>query len=166
MGLCPSPQDRICRGCSTANPGPDHQCNTCCQLCGGEYLTADRKCKARFKMPYIAKRRRWERQRQREEEILASEATREALGRPSRQAKPRSRSRTHSRTNSPDYGAAHPLQPDPGAVRPDNHSHIGPYRGPAAEEVAWRRKMRPTRWAGRRGQRLIASRRIWGGCSF
>ncbi|KAL1446609.1 hypothetical protein MTO96_044527 [Rhipicephalus appendiculatus] len=98
MDVCPSPQDRICRGCGTANPGPDHQCNPCCQLCGGEHLTADKQCKARFKMPYIVKRRRWERQRQREEEILAWEATREAVGRPSREAKPRSRSRTHSRT--------------------------------------------------------------------
>ncbi|KAL1486837.1 hypothetical protein MTO96_031190 [Rhipicephalus appendiculatus] len=35
MDVCPSPQDRICRGCGTANPGPDHQCNPCCQLCGG-----------------------------------------------------------------------------------------------------------------------------------
>ncbi|KAH7943151.1 hypothetical protein HPB52_005842 [Rhipicephalus sanguineus] len=78
MDVCPSPQDRVCRGCGTANAGPDHQCNPCCQLCGGEHLTADRQCKARFKMPYIVKRRRWERQRQREEELLASEATREA----------------------------------------------------------------------------------------
>ncbi|KAL1468316.1 hypothetical protein MTO96_025542 [Rhipicephalus appendiculatus] len=92
MDVCPSLQDRICRGCGKANPSPDHQCNPSCQLCGGEHLTANRKCKARFKMPYIVKRRRWERQRQREEEILASEATKEEVGRPSREAKPRSRS--------------------------------------------------------------------------
>ncbi|KAL1445464.1 hypothetical protein MTO96_045017 [Rhipicephalus appendiculatus] len=149
MDVCPSPQDRICRGCGTANPGPDHQCNPCCQLCGGEHLTADKQCKARFKMPYIVKRRRCERQRQREEEILAWEATREAVwtslsGRPS---PVRALGPTHE-PDSPNHGAAHPLQHDPGAVRPDHHSHIGPYRGPAAEEAAGRQKMQPTRWAG------------------
>ncbi|KAH7968954.1 hypothetical protein HPB52_013176 [Rhipicephalus sanguineus] len=40
MDVCPSPQDRVCRGCGTANPGTDHQCNPCCQLCGGKQLDA------------------------------------------------------------------------------------------------------------------------------
>ncbi|KAH7986187.1 hypothetical protein HPB52_025146 [Rhipicephalus sanguineus] len=118
MDVCPSPQDRVCRGCGTANPGPDHQCNPCCQLCGGEHLTADRKCKARFKLPYIVKRRRWERQRQREEELLASEATREAIGRPSREARSSSRPRARSRTRQ-----SRSRSRTPAPARPRSRSH-------------------------------------------
>ncbi|KAL1445465.1 hypothetical protein MTO96_029170 [Rhipicephalus appendiculatus] len=45
-------------------PPEDHQCTPSCQLCGSNHQTADRTCKARYKTPYIVKRRRWERQQQ------------------------------------------------------------------------------------------------------
>ncbi|KAH7939162.1 hypothetical protein HPB52_007650 [Rhipicephalus sanguineus] len=67
MDVCPNPQDKICRGCGIANPGEDHKCEPKCGLCGGEHLTADRACKARFKTPYVVRRRRWERRRAEED---------------------------------------------------------------------------------------------------
>lgn len=63
MDVCPNPQNRICRGCGVANPDSKHTCNPKCGLCGGNHLTADRACKARFKTPYVVRRRRWERRR-------------------------------------------------------------------------------------------------------
>ncbi|CAN7995611.1 unnamed protein product, partial [Ixodes hexagonus] len=69
MDVCPNPKDRICRGCGMKNPDENHVCsNPKCSLCGGNHLTADKECKARFKTPYVVRKRRWERQ-QREEEV-------------------------------------------------------------------------------------------------
>ncbi|KAG0439500.1 hypothetical protein HPB47_016620 [Ixodes persulcatus] len=49
------------------NPKESHVCsNPKCSLCGGNHLTANKECKARFKTPYVVRKRRWERQ-QREE---------------------------------------------------------------------------------------------------
>lgn len=131
MDVCPNPQDRICRGCNTANPGEGHQCSPRCQLCGGEHLTADKTCKARFKTPYIVKRRRWERERQ-EQEFLASEATREA-GRHSRESRPRSRSRSRARTRSRSRSRT------PGPARPRSRSHTP---GPAPRQSRSRSRCR------------------------
>ncbi|KAH7985845.1 hypothetical protein HPB52_025368 [Rhipicephalus sanguineus] len=58
MDVRPNPQDKICRGCGIANPEEDHKCEPRCGLCGGEHLTAVRACKARFKTPYVVRRRR------------------------------------------------------------------------------------------------------------
>ncbi|XP_070377510.1 uncharacterized protein [Dermacentor albipictus] len=134
MDVCPNPQDRICRGCGTANPGLDHQCNPLCQLCGGEHLTADKNCKARFKTPYIVKRRRWERQRQ-QEEFLASEATRESVGRPSRDTRPRLRSRARSTTRK---SRSRSRTPGPARTRSRSRTRSLSRRsggGPAVEEA-------------------------------
>ncbi|KAH8022175.1 hypothetical protein HPB51_022572 [Rhipicephalus microplus] len=35
-----------------------------CKFCGGAHVTADRKCKQRFQIPYVGRHRRKERQRQ------------------------------------------------------------------------------------------------------
>ncbi|KAK8772005.1 hypothetical protein V5799_024751 [Amblyomma americanum] len=67
MDVCPNPEDKICRGCGMKNPEESHVCtNPKCSLCGGNHLTADKECKARFKTPYVVLKLRWERQ-QREE---------------------------------------------------------------------------------------------------
>ncbi|KAK8761497.1 hypothetical protein V5799_027237 [Amblyomma americanum] len=67
MDVCPNPEDKICRGSGMKNPEESHVCtNPKCSLCGGNHLTADKECKARFKTPYVVRKRRWERQ-QREE---------------------------------------------------------------------------------------------------
>ncbi|KAH6939672.1 hypothetical protein HPB50_020425 [Hyalomma asiaticum] len=63
MDVCPNTSNRICRGCGARNTKQDHQCQPKCNLCGGEHQTADKTCKARFKTPYLVRRRRWESQR-------------------------------------------------------------------------------------------------------
>ncbi|KAH6936600.1 hypothetical protein HPB50_019892 [Hyalomma asiaticum] len=59
--------DKTCRGCGCKNPQQDHNCKAECQLCGKDHLTRDKKCKARYKVPYLVRRRRWERRRREEE---------------------------------------------------------------------------------------------------
>ncbi|KAH7956672.1 hypothetical protein HPB52_011622 [Rhipicephalus sanguineus] len=66
--VCPNPTDKICRGCSTKNPKQDHDCKVECQLCGKDHPTGDKRCQARYRIPYLVKRRRWERAR-REEQV-------------------------------------------------------------------------------------------------
>ncbi|KAL1476221.1 hypothetical protein MTO96_036671 [Rhipicephalus appendiculatus] len=63
MDVCPNPQDRVCRGCGASNPDPNHKCTPTCRLCGGAHPTADKACKARFKTPYLVKKRRGDRRR-------------------------------------------------------------------------------------------------------
>ncbi|KAH7946545.1 hypothetical protein HPB52_000938 [Rhipicephalus sanguineus] len=53
----PNPNSRICRGYGTENPPQDHECEAKCQLCGKDHPTADRRCKATYKIPYLVKRR-------------------------------------------------------------------------------------------------------------
>ncbi|KAH7976738.1 hypothetical protein HPB52_018738 [Rhipicephalus sanguineus] len=65
--VCPNPNNKMCRGCGYSNPPQGHLCDPKCQLCGKGHLTGDRKCKAKYKIPYLVKRRQWER-RTREED--------------------------------------------------------------------------------------------------
>ncbi|KAL1469737.1 hypothetical protein MTO96_040886 [Rhipicephalus appendiculatus] len=58
--VCPTPGNPINRGCGRLNPDNSHQCTPKCKLCGGEHPTADKDCKQRFQIPYIVRRRRWE----------------------------------------------------------------------------------------------------------
>lgn len=51
-----------------ANPTQEHQCEARCQLCGQGHFTGDRRCKAKYKIPYLVRRRRWERRRREEAE--------------------------------------------------------------------------------------------------
>ncbi|CAN8016759.1 unnamed protein product, partial [Ixodes persulcatus] len=72
--VCPNPNDKICRGCGCSNPPPEHRCEPKCLLCSKGHLTGDRKCKAKYKTPYLVKRRQWERRiREEEEEAAAAE---------------------------------------------------------------------------------------------
>ncbi|KAL1476556.1 hypothetical protein MTO96_018395 [Rhipicephalus appendiculatus] len=54
------PGDVVCRGCGASNPDSQHQWAPKCRLCGGQHLTADKDCSQRFKIPYVVRRRRWE----------------------------------------------------------------------------------------------------------
>ncbi|KAL1467936.1 hypothetical protein MTO96_041813, partial [Rhipicephalus appendiculatus] len=56
--VCPNPSKKKCRGCGLASPANDHQCMPESTICGGPHLTADRKCKQRFQLPYIVRQRR------------------------------------------------------------------------------------------------------------
>ncbi|KAH7969449.1 hypothetical protein HPB52_018293 [Rhipicephalus sanguineus] len=101
MDVCPNPQDKICRGCGIANPGEDHKCEPKCGLCGGEHLTADRACKARFKTPYVVRRRRWERRRAEEDNEDRNQGKRGSKERPQRSASSqRGRSQTPARSSN------------------------------------------------------------------
>lgn len=62
--VCPTPDDVICRGCGKQLPSEEHDCKPTCKLCGGEHVTADRKCQQRFQIPYVVRHRRKERQKQ------------------------------------------------------------------------------------------------------
>ncbi|XP_075750642.1 uncharacterized protein LOC142817508 [Rhipicephalus microplus] len=46
------------------HPSEDHHCQSRCQLCGKDHLTADKLCKDKFKTPYIVKQRQRFRQLQ------------------------------------------------------------------------------------------------------
>ncbi|KAH6926451.1 hypothetical protein HPB50_018711 [Hyalomma asiaticum] len=97
------------RSCD-AEPTPDHRCEPKCLVCGRDHPTGDRKCKARFKTPYLIKKRQWERtlpesasrERQRtENEKRVDNAAALDNGRDRRS---RSRSRTRSRSITRTHG--------------------------------------------------------------
>ncbi|KAH7979264.1 hypothetical protein HPB49_008883 [Dermacentor silvarum] len=130
MDVCPNPQDRVCRGCGASNPDPNHKCTPRCRLCGGAHPTADKTCMARFKTPYLVKKRRGDRQRAEAEAALelqqqnydehfppASRSrsrgrtrSRSAAGTRSRQQS-RSRSRARSRTPGQSRGRSSSRRP-------------------------------------------------------
>ncbi|KAM7283522.1 hypothetical protein ISCGN_000985 [Ixodes scapularis] len=60
MDVCPFPNNKICRGCGARNPEQDHQCTPKCTLCGGPHPTADKGCTAKYKTPYVIRKRLWE----------------------------------------------------------------------------------------------------------
>ncbi|CAN7948824.1 unnamed protein product [Ixodes hexagonus] len=59
--VCPTPTLMTCLACGLANPKQDHRCTPKCKLCGGEHPTGDRTCKAKYKIPYVVRKRQWER---------------------------------------------------------------------------------------------------------
>ncbi|KAM7311613.1 hypothetical protein ISCGN_008520 [Ixodes scapularis] len=93
--VCPTPTIMTCLACGLANPKQDHPCTPKCKLCGGEHPTGDRTCKAKYKIPYVVRKRQWER-RQAERQLM-SESEFPPLGQP-----PDARnSRTPSETRAP-----------------------------------------------------------------
>ncbi|KAK8787953.1 hypothetical protein V5799_022271 [Amblyomma americanum] len=106
MDVCPNPEDKICRGCGMKNPEESHVCtNPKCSLCGGNHLTADKECKARFKTPYVVRKRRWERQQQEEVQQQQQQQPRGPAwqapgGRRSRSQTRRGRSKSDTRSPS------------------------------------------------------------------
>ncbi|KAH9364147.1 hypothetical protein HPB48_017642 [Haemaphysalis longicornis] len=79
MDVCPNPTNHICRGCGIQNPGKghNHDCKPKCSLFGGDNLPADKVCKARYKTPYVMRKRRWKRQRSAYEESSRTPQNRE-----------------------------------------------------------------------------------------
>ncbi|KAK8774532.1 hypothetical protein V5799_010935 [Amblyomma americanum] len=103
MDVCPNPEDKICRGCFMKNPEESHVCtNPKCSLCGGNHLTADKECKARFKTPYVVRKRRWERQQREEvqQQQPRGPAWQAPDGRRSRSQTRRGRSKSDTRSSS------------------------------------------------------------------
>lgn len=64
--VCPFPDTRVCIACGAANPNAEHadHCKPRCQLCNGSHVTGAKECANRYKIPYIVKRRQWERKLQ------------------------------------------------------------------------------------------------------
>lgn len=59
--VCPTPSAKVCLACGVSNPREDHTCVPKCKLCGEGHPTGDRACKSRYKIPYVVRKRRWER---------------------------------------------------------------------------------------------------------
>ncbi|KAH9367332.1 hypothetical protein HPB48_000247 [Haemaphysalis longicornis] len=95
LDVCPDPTDKIFRGCGTAGPAEDHACEPKCGLCGGNHITADKTCRARYKTPFIVRQRRWERRQKNQQERGRSPDRRGPAGGPQRDS--RSRSKTPTR---------------------------------------------------------------------
>lgn len=55
--VCPTPTIKTCLAYGFANPAEDHRCTPKCKLCGGEHPTGDRTCKAKYKIPYVVRKR-------------------------------------------------------------------------------------------------------------
>ncbi|XP_077516779.1 uncharacterized protein LOC144127760 [Amblyomma americanum] len=68
--VCPTPTIKTCLVCGLANPKEEHRCTPKCKLCGEEHPTGDRTCKAKYKIPYVVRKRQWER-RQAERKLLS-----------------------------------------------------------------------------------------------
>ncbi|KAH7962105.1 hypothetical protein HPB52_014458 [Rhipicephalus sanguineus] len=56
----PVPNDVVCRGWGSSNTDDHHQCMPKYKLCGGPHITADKICRQRYQIPYVVRRRRWE----------------------------------------------------------------------------------------------------------
>ncbi|KAL1438356.1 hypothetical protein MTO96_048145 [Rhipicephalus appendiculatus] len=57
--VCPTPTIKTCLACGLAGPKEDHSCTPKSKLCGGEHSTGDRTCRAKYKMPYVVRKRQW-----------------------------------------------------------------------------------------------------------
>ncbi|KAH7968230.1 hypothetical protein HPB52_007043 [Rhipicephalus sanguineus] len=159
MDVCPNPQDRVCRGCGASNPDPNHECTPTCRLCGGAHPTADKACKARFKTPYLVKKRRGDRRRAAAEAALelqqqnydgefapASRSSsrsrsraQSAGSRPRQQSQSRSRSR--SRTPGPSHGRSSSRRPKQAGHQdpdlPDKVSFADAVKGTPRRDVGY-----------------------------
>ncbi|CAN7981686.1 unnamed protein product, partial [Ixodes pacificus] len=64
--VCPNPKTRVCFDCGIENPSEVHEreCKPKCRLCEGQHPTGVRECKNKYKMPYVVKKRQWERKRE------------------------------------------------------------------------------------------------------
>nr|XP_050023412.1 serine/arginine repetitive matrix protein 2-like [Dermacentor andersoni] len=129
MDVCPDPSNTICRGCGISNPAEDHRCVPKCGLCEGKHLTADKACKARFKTPYVVRRRRWERRRAEEEDAgRRNRDKRGPAGGPRRSAsKQRGRSHTPDRSSN-NSGGGNGRRSRSRSKTPSGGSNGGGYR--------------------------------------
>ncbi|KAH7940348.1 hypothetical protein HPB52_023535 [Rhipicephalus sanguineus] len=113
MDVCPHPDNKICRCCGVRNPDREHQCSLKCTLCGGSHLTADKTCNAKYKTPYVIRKRLWERR-------MAQESSTQPNDPPLRESKKPSRSRSR-----------------PGAGRSRSRSRSTPRGHPTTDKVSF-----------------------------
>lgn len=124
--VCPSPGDVVCRGCGASNPDSQHQCTPKCRLCGGQHLTADKDCRQRFQIPYVVRRRRWEKSRATDQDQAKAPPSLPTDGQNFRQlhgsggpsrGRSRSRSRSRGRSRSRSRSTGGQQQPTGGSAR-------------------------------------------------
>ncbi|CAN7982343.1 unnamed protein product, partial [Ixodes pacificus] len=102
--VCPSPDNKKCRGCGAANPPEDHKCDPRCTLCGKGHLTGDKKCREKFKTPYLLRKRQWGTQQQQQQEEQQQQKP-PADGRPSRFRERTDTARSSAGTGTGGYGS-------------------------------------------------------------
>lgn len=145
--VCPNPNDKKCRGCGCGNPPDDHRCEPVCQLCGKGHLTGDRKCKAKYKTPYLVKRRQWERRMREEAEAAYSSSStvndgEEGYGRrhaprrrrgnsrsASRETRARSRTRSRTRSRARSRSVSRPRSAKPRSTSTARANHTAAAKG-------------------------------------
>ncbi|XP_040358850.1 uncharacterized protein LOC121047576 [Ixodes scapularis] len=140
MDVCPFPNNKICRGCGARNPEQDHQCTPKCTLCGGPHPTADKGCTAKYKTPYVIRKRLWE-QRMAQQSLpqpgdfppIDTNHRSRSRSRP-RAGRSRSRSRSTPRVRQTSKKRLPPPQPR------QNHQQQQPGPGPQPDQqqqVSW-----------------------------
>lgn len=146
--VCPTPNERACRGCGEKNPKEGHTCTPKCKLCGDKHLTGDKQCRARYKTPYVVRKRQWERRKA--EEQLTQAWNFPPLDTPAaHNPGTPSRNRSQSRDNSKQRRQSR-----------DNSTRRG--RSPSGEKVSWADTVRvtggktgnPEKSAGHKKQRI------------
>ncbi|KAH9379033.1 hypothetical protein HPB48_014501 [Haemaphysalis longicornis] len=109
--VCNKEPSEKCRKCgSTPSPTGEHDCTPKCQLCGKDHETGDRRCKALYRIPYLIKKRQWDRKLDKETRRQEEENGKQRQGngpstskdtqRKSRQDQSRDRGRSKSRKRS------------------------------------------------------------------
>lgn len=62
--VCPQPERKTCKNCGASNPDNAHECTPQCALCGKDHATGDKRCRRRYKTPYLLIQRKWEKIKQ------------------------------------------------------------------------------------------------------
>lgn len=78
VDVCPRPDKRYCSTCTLSNPPDNHVCELKCAICGKGHLTGDKKCRQRYKTPFLLKQRQWEKQQRENQNDSAATETRKS----------------------------------------------------------------------------------------
>lgn len=62
----PTTPPKICSTCGTRDPQDNHPCEPQCAVCGKGHKTGDKRCKQRYRVPYLLKKRHWDRERRKQ----------------------------------------------------------------------------------------------------
>lgn len=91
--VCPQPENKTCKTCGASNPDSAHGCIPQCAICGKDHVTGDKRCRQRYKTPYLLIQRKWEKIKQ--QRLNYQHAGSEALGRDSREEMQQTRTTAH-----------------------------------------------------------------------
>lgn len=91
--VCPQPENKTCKTCGASNPDSAHGCIPQCAICGKDHVTGDKRCRQRYKTPYLLIQRKWEKIKQ--QRLHYQHAGSDASGRDRREETQRSRTTAH-----------------------------------------------------------------------